>query len=173
MGLENIKGWRLHLSGHPTPLLACPGSEKVSLYIKLQPLLLLLFQRMAISFQPPIIHGCEVSGASFLLTSLQALKGCCYLTSSRHSLSTASCTGGPKMDTAFQKQPTTCQVKKNHLPQFAGYVPANTASYASMPGHSAGACLAQSPSGHPDPFSRVVPQPVPLQGTGLGAGLPS
>lgn len=61
---------------------------KVPLYIKLQPLLLLLFQFMAISFQPPTIHGCEVSGTSLLLTSLQVLKGYCGLTSSLSTLST-------------------------------------------------------------------------------------
>lgn len=49
-----------------------------------------------------------------------------------------------------------CQVEKNHFSWFTGCLSANTASYASMPGHSVGAHLAHQPPGPPGAVSRVV-----------------
>lgn len=156
--LENFKGQRLHLSGLPIPPVVHPHSESSTLH-----------QATTSPASFVSIHGYFLSASHHtwlwsvwhqpLVNFLASTEGLLWLNKlPQHFINNLPALVGLKQDTAFQKQPNMCQLeKKNHFPWFAGYAPAHTASYASMPGRTVGTCLAHCPSGPPGAFSSVVP----------------
>lgn len=75
LGIKNLQGWRPQgLSGQPVPLLGFCHGENITSHMQAEHL---LSQFMPIVPLLPIRHNFEEPVSVSLITSLQALRGCC------------------------------------------------------------------------------------------------